>query len=469
MSLNENYLEPIIALSQVFYELGEYEEALSYVSRSNTLGRDILTIILEAKVLIELKRFFDARKLLKTILVREPNNSQAILAMAKLEQRSGNYLSSRDYFKRALEISSVNVDAMLGLIDINQLIGDEEAIAQYIEMALLTDPNNVQVRYKAALFSSNISEAIIHYEEAVLLDPSFLEIKYLLAEAYIKDSKFGVASKILEDIVAVARDDFWPYFLLGVIRERQSKTVEAIEYYLKSLRLAPEEELVRIVLENLVLEQTDLQNLIRDELAVYHLERGFQLQERNMLTNSHSSFRRAVLLNPRNVDSRIALAGYFLKSGFPLRYLDQMLVIKDLGIVHSDVEQAIESLRAKNQSSISNRLGINQFNISRTGTCVAVYTGKSKVRSQYLNIENALSEYLIDLLYQNSKIKIMDDYSTAGCNDTEQTGVVRPYRRTRIETIENAFYRARLGGADYFFVIHYFDDGTVLEAKVSAY
>ena len=174
MSLNENYLEPIIALSQIFYELGEYEEALSYVSRSNTLGRDILTIILEAKVLIELKRFFDARKLLKTILVREPNNSQAILAMAKLEQRSGNYLSSRDYFKRALEISSVNVDAMLGLIDINQLIGDEEAIAQYIEMALLTDPSNVQVRYKAALFSSNISEAIIHYEEAVLLDPSFL-------------------------------------------------------------------------------------------------------------------------------------------------------------------------------------------------------------------------------------------------------------------------------------------------------
>ncbi|HKJ85532.1 MAG TPA: tetratricopeptide repeat protein, partial [Spirochaetia bacterium] len=188
----------------------------------------------------------------------------------------------------------------------------------------------------------------------------------LLRESYLE------AVTIAEELISSNRQDVRAWYLRAVAQQRLGEIDGAITSIRTALRIAPDDEMLRIWAEWLAMGELPLESETRAELSAVRaddastLERGFRY-ERAMKT-----YRRALQLAPLDTSLRRRYAELFRKMGYGASYLQELRVLRDNGVADSEIDRSIEVYENALSSSVSMRWEIDQFTIDRDRTPISL-------------------------------------------------------------------------------------------------
>ena len=437
VQINPRYLEPLIGLSESYFVLGEYQEALNSIRLAQNLdrqNRDLKT--LEGRIRIGLGEFDAARGLFASVLDTEPNNIDALFGLAELDIAFGKSENAVSRYEAALRISPQNRRALLSLVIILDNHGKLENSITYVERVLLYHPDSALVRYIAAkhyLSKNALEDAEFHINVALRLNPEYLDATLLLSEIYLKQEKFEDAIEVISRILPNQREESILSYTLGIANLYLLRIDEALNDFARSFILKTDDEIARIALENLIISELSPDDARRQKFAEYHFELGAGYRDRNYLDRALREYRRGLVIDPHSREGRLRYAEIFNVQGFPAKYYDELTVLKRLGYDDIEISDKIEIQENILRDSISNKWNIEQYGLQRHKFKIAVYFLDSPM-IHYLS-EPELGTYFRHLLLRYENID--------------------PRTARRSEGFSDAFESARKQKSDYFLLLQF--------------
>lgn len=169
-----------------------------------------------ARWMEELNQVVEARKHYTAVATTEPDNVEAILGLARLDQVTGQYAEAEQKYKKAVRMApeSANSQYGLGQFYASQLRWQEAL--DHLSASMLADPENTAFRYQLAValvhtgdvdsalphFIRTVGDAEGHYNVALILneegDLDGAEKHFLLAVT--KKPKFEQAQQWLTEL-----------------------------------------------------------------------------------------------------------------------------------------------------------------------------------------------------------------------------------------------------------------------------
>jgi tetratricopeptide (TPR) repeat protein len=436
---NPAYDEPLIGLAESFFALEEYEEALEYLKQAQAYDRGNLDlIVLEGRIAIALNQTAAARSLFESVLEKQPNNLEARFGLAELDIAQGRTRNASRRYIETLKIRPESQKALLSLVLLSEAQGDLPAARAYLELALKYHNYDPRVHYAAGRFSmeeGNLDRAESYLLTAIALDGDYTEAKRLLAQIYLLQDQPQRSIDILRQILTTHRDIPLVWYCLGLAYDRSADPEQGIRSLAQALRLQPDDEIARIVLENIALNQLPIDDPIRERYAAYHLERGTLFRERNFLDKALMEYRRALRLQPEAKEPRLRYAELYRLMGFPEKYMRELEVLRDLGYTDAQILDDIESIGAERYDSVSAQWGIDQYGLDRKRFSLALYHLKPATRELHPFAGEAAAAYLQDLFQRYPTLEML------------QTTI-------NVDSFESAFREARSLGSDYFLLMH---------------
>jgi tetratricopeptide (TPR) repeat protein len=436
---NPAYDQALIGLAESFFSLEEYEEAQEYLKEAQKFDRGNLDlIVLEGRIAIALNQPDRARKLFESVLEAEPNNLEARFGLAELDIAQGRTRNASQRYIDTLKIRPESQKALLSLVLLSEAQGDRVAAQSYLELALKYHNYDPRVHYAAGRFSiedGNLERAERYLLTAVALDNDYTEANRLLAQVYLLQGQPQRAIDILRQILTVQRDIALVWYSLGLAYERTGDPEQAIRSLAQVLRLQPDDEIARIVLENIALNDLSIDDPIRERYAAYHLARGALLQERNYLDKALMEYRRALRLQPEAKEPRLHYAELHRLMGFPEKYMRELEVLRDLGYTDARILDDIEIIGSTLYDSVATQWEIDQYGLDRRRFSLALYHLVPATRELHPFAGEAVAAYLYDLLQRYPTLDVL------------QTTL-------NVDSYESAFREARGLGSDYFLLMH---------------
>ncbi|AFG37692.1 tetratricopeptide repeat protein [Spirochaeta africana] len=441
---NPRYLDAWIGLSEAFLQLQEFDEALAAVQRARELaGASLPVRNLHADILLSLGRIEDAERLYREVLQREPNNTDAIIGTAQIALARNNPEAASRVFARALERSPRNRTALLSLALVADAAGNYSAAERYIEQALAHHNNNPAVHYTAArlyLSRGQTEQAGFHIATALSLRDYYPDAMLLQGGLALQTGEPGQALAVMEQLLQNDPENVRAWYISAVAEHEQNRPEVAIRHLERALRLAPGNEYVRVVYETILRQDTDLEDPLRDAAALYHLDLADGYRNQNLLRRAQFHYRRALQLAPFSSRARRGYAAAFEEQQLYARYVEELLLLQDIGIDDQEIRDGIEIYSSMLLDSVGERWGIDQFELSRISVPVQIFmTGDL---SDYPGAAGYLPSFIQDVFSANTRLEFAADAATAA-NEVE------------------AFRIARDSGADYYLVFEpqVFDEG----------
>ena len=378
-SLIENpaYDKPLIGLAESFFALEEYEQALEYLKEAQKYDRGNLDlIVLEGRIAIALEQPARARSLFESVQQKEPNNLEARFGLAELDIAQGRTRNASQRYIETLKIRPESQKALLSLVLLSEAQGDRAAAEAYLELALKYHNYDPRVHYAAGRFSmqeGDLERAESYLLTAIALDEEYSEAKRLLAQVCLLQDKPQRSIEILRQILTTDRDIPLVWYSLGLAYDRSADPEQGIRSLAQALRLQPDDEITRIVLENIALNELPINDPIRERYAAYHLQRGNLFRERNYLDKALMEYRRALRLHPEAKEPRLHYAELHRLMGFAEKYMKELEVLRDLGYTDAQILDDIEIIGATRYDSVSARWEIDQYALDRERFSLALY------------------------------------------------------------------------------------------------
>ncbi|MBN2553513.1 MAG: tetratricopeptide repeat protein [Spirochaetales bacterium] len=436
---NPSYDKPLIGLAESFFALEEYEEALQYLEEAQRYDRGNLDlIVLEGRIAIALNQPARARQLFESVLDSEPNNLEARFGLAELDIAQGRTRNASQRYIETLKIRPESQKALLSLVLLSEAQGDEVAARSYLELALKYHNYDPRVHYAAARYSVEegaLKQAESYLLTAIALDEGYTEARRLLAQVHLMRGDPQAAIDVLQQILETDRTIPLVWYSLGLAYDRSGDPEQAIRSLAQALRLQPDDEIARIVLENIALNELPIDDPIRERYAAYHLDRGTLFRERNLLSKALLEYRRALRLQPEAKQPRLLYAELHRLRGFPEKYMRELEVLRDLGYTDAPILDDIEIISSDLYDSVSSRWGIDQYGLDRRRFSMALYHLVPATRELHPFAGLAAAEYLYDLFHRYATLEV-------------------PETSLNVDSYETAFREARNLGSDYFLVMH---------------
>jgi tetratricopeptide (TPR) repeat protein len=454
LAANPDFGEAEAGLAECFFRLEEYEEALPHVLRARRYDQANLALaVLEGRVRIGLGEMDKARSLFEGVLAREKNNLEAQFALAELDIATGRERNAAQKYLDSLRIRPDSQQALLALAVLNESRGEAREAQKYLETALRFHADDPRVRYAAARFALQQGEparADSHLQAALAVHPGFVEARLLLAQVLMEQQRAAEAAQTMRDLLSEHRDLPMAWYLLGLAQERAGDLAQAVSSLVSAARLAPEDELARLALENLALAKLEIKDESRRKLALPHLERGRRFEERNLLEKALAEYRRCLRLDPESRDGRLAYAGVYRLLGYPAKYRLELQVLRRLGYQDAAVTDGIEIVDSQLLDTVAADWGLDQYALERRGYTLAAFWIRRQLPELHYDAGRDLVEYLKDQLRRFDTIVVPDAEPLA-------------------QSFEDAFRRARSLGADYFLMLRFEESERSFSAELEQY
>ncbi len=454
LAANPDYGEAEAGLAECFFRLEEYEEALPHALRARRYDQANLALaVLEGRIRVGLGELEKARSLFEEVLAREKNNLDAQFALAELDIASGRKRNAALKYLDTLRIRPDSQQALLALAVLNESEGDPRQAQKYLETALRFHADDPGVRYAAARFAlqrGDPARAESHLQAALAVRPDFTDASLLLGQVLLVRQRPAEAIEAMRALLAGRRDLPLAWYLLGLAQERSGDPTQALASLASASRLAPEDELARLALENLALTRLEIKDESRRKLALPHLERGRRFEERNLLEKALAEYRRCLRLDPESRDGRLAYAGVYRLLGYPAKYRQELEVLRRLGFQDAAVTDGIEIVDSQLLDTVAAAWGLDQYALERRTYSVAAFCVPREVRELHPFAGGELAEYLKDQLRRF---------------DT----VVVPESEPLAQSFEEAFRKARGLGADYFLILRFEESERSFSAELEQY
>jgi tetratricopeptide (TPR) repeat protein len=435
---NPAYADPMLALSRSYYELGEYDQALAWATKAAKYRRGSAELNnLDAFIRIAMGDHSGAQKSLAATLAAEPNNLDARFALALLDLAKGKSIEAAKRYEDALRLSPLNARALLSLSMVYADSGNDAAARAAMEQALRAHGSDAQVQYFAGLLSSRSAsweEAEGYCRTALSLRPGYPEARLLLGTVLLQDSQAGEASKLMEESVASGTRDVPTWFLLGSARESLGDYPKALSAYKSAVTQAPDDEVSRLGLENLLLTRFKPEDPLRETWANYHFKRASDLEDRNFRDQAAFEYRRGLKLYPYSFSGRFGYAKLLKTQGLLGAYYGELSFLKENGQADQQVNDSLEIYQSLLSDSLSAQWGIDQFALKKRNTTIAFFRYPGQIQLRHADAEGVILDYVKDIMTHSGRIAVKDVPPRAG-------------------SFKDAFRAAREAGADYFVVI----------------
>lgn len=443
LAANPAHAEGTAALAACYYELGEYDQALSWTRKARSLARANMDLAnLEASALIALGRLDDAEAVAGEVLRREPYNREAVFVAAELEiarGRTGNALARfREMSRRYPDDRRVLVSLAL----VSGSLGDAEGARAYIERAMILHPGDYRVYYYAAYLDSlagRLSSGIRNAGEALAIRPGFAPAHSLLASLRYRTGEWEEAARLADEAISRNRGDSSSWYLKGMAYIRMGRPAEAIAVLSAAATISPGDEFVRSALEELLVSQTAVEDPARSRWAAWHFSRARDFHSRNMDSEALFEYRRGLRLNPYALDRR-EYVEILRRQGYPSRYVEELKFLQALGLEKLPPNEAraindsVEAWESMLNNTLYRRWSVEPVEVAQRHWKIAVFSLANQAAFYHADAGLTASTYIKDLLVHDRNIEAMD----LPLNQPD---------------FSRAFRAAREAGADYFLVV----------------
>lgn len=377
IKLNPSYALAYKGLAESFYALNEYNEVLEQVIKAEKYRKNDPDLLnLRAFSQIGLGQLPEAKKNFEYILSSWPNDVNARFGLAEIEIALGKNSSATSLYQDALQRNPENRKALLSLALLTYEAGNVVASRDFISRALKFHGDNPQVFYFSAYLSylqGLTGEAENRLRTAIFLRPNYEQALNLLSSIFLQTKRYSELLTICENRISQNRNNAHAWYLKALSLEKTGKMQEAITAAQVGLDIQPEDELLRLYTENLILTFLPLEDSSRNKIALWHYIKGKKFEEKNYGDQALYEYKRALSLDPYDTDTRLAYAKLLLNKGYPYRYLEQLEFIQSLGKGTLSINDSVESYKKILQSSLPSVWNIRPLYLDKAHISIGLY------------------------------------------------------------------------------------------------
>jgi tetratricopeptide (TPR) repeat protein len=446
---NPSYGAAYSGLAECYYELGEYDQALSYVRKAAPFQKgDAGLANLEGFVRIGLGDLAGARKAFASVAAYLPNDLDARFGLSLLDLSAGKKSAARERLEESLRLSPQNGRALLSLALIASDQGRKDEAQALVERALRYHGSEPRTQYVAASLAAaagDADKAAFHARSALDLKPGYSEARLLLGSLMYSQRSYDQAIALMREAVSRDRKNGMAWYTLGMAQEGAGKKPDAIYSLKTACSLRPDDEVARIALESVVSESTSSEDPSREAYADWHVVRGKEFEDRSSYDQAIFEYRRALRIYPYSKKARLLYAGMLKARGFPGKYLSELRFLKDNGSADQAVLDAIETYDSLLVDSAGRAWGVDEEALPKRPYKIALMyvgaagegpggAGATTVANVHAAGQALVLRYIEDILASSSRAEVID---------------VEP----RAASFAEAFKTAREAEADYFALI----------------
>jgi len=437
LRMNPAHAEAVSSLAECYYELGEFDQALLWVRRARGLSRTNTSLeTLEASTLIALGRLDEASLIVNGVLEREPYNREGLFVAGELDIARGRAGDAVIRYQDAARRFPDDRKLLVSIALVLGSLGDTDNARTYIERAILQHSGDYRVYYYAAYLASRagrLEEGVAYAENALYYRPGFIPAHSLLASLRYRQGNYAEAARIADELINIRRDDSHSWYLKAISFIRMGRLSEAQNLLSIAADFDPDNEFIRVTLEELLISETKLEDASRSRWATWHFNRARDFRGRNLVEQALFEYRRGLRLNPYAAD-RKEYAELLRLQGYPARYLEELRFMQNLGLADKALNDAIESYNALLSGALFRRWDVDPVMISRPHWRLAVFSLASQSAFYHADAGSSASSYIKDLLVHERNILPLE-------------------LELRQPSFSQAFRTAREAEADYFLVV----------------
>ncbi|MBN2352344.1 MAG: tetratricopeptide repeat protein [Spirochaetales bacterium] len=443
LALNPHYLDPIKGLAECFFFLDEYPESLRWVEAGKRYDRnDVSLLTLEGRIRIVTGDLDRAKELFLSVLSRQPNNVEAMTGIALLDIAAGRTRFAAKQLEDALVMNPQHRVTLLSLALIYESLGDTASENKYLELALANHPNYFLVHYLAGrgyFLQGDWPESEARLKTALALKGDFQPARLLLGNLEVVLNRPDQAVTILRPLLSQNPENALARFILGVAYWKKSDLANAIASFEGAIALSPDDEFSRLALEQLAIDDLPQGDRKRVALAHTRYEQGRLYEGKNMLDHALLEYRRAIKIDPASKEARLAFANIFRRRGFPMKYLNELQILKGLGLADRRINDDIAYYKTKSIGRVSQKWGIDQHDLDERSLSIRVFSLSPHNSLIHPASAGIVARFFHDIIDGYGKLRVRDGQPSVG-------------------SFEEAFREARAAKDD-FFVLLTFDEG----------
>lgn len=453
LDLNPAFPEPMVGLARLLFYLGEYDEALEYVDGARPLlGFDPESMALRGRILVGLGRMVEAEESYRAVLARRPNNAEALAGLAELSIAQGRIEEGRQRFEELRRRVPEDRRTLLSLAFLSEYLGNIDEAETFILRALRSRGLDPVVNALAAEFylRRNRPDRAVELARRALEISDSTETRETLLRGLLESGDYASAEEVSRQLLRRADNSIAAWYLRALVLERLGRTEEALAAMERLLLLAPQEELPRIVAEDIALNALPPEASERGQLGDYRYSRARELTEENLFLRAKSAARRGLRLDPYSAAGRRLYADLLRYQGYRSRFLRELTILDALGDVDLETQDTIEGYESLLSEEVAATWDLPQFDMERRRLILGVFVAEDGISLPYPGAGEALGRYVQDHLYA------VESLEPAG-------------EGTAVATLSDAFAAARSGGMDYYLLVGVEDRERTLTMRLSVY
>ncbi len=326
---------------------------------------------------------------------------------------------------------------MLSLALIAKAEGRTQETAAYLEEALRWTSGDANAGYAAAVLFAEQGdpvEAARLARSAVSAEPAHAGARGLLASLYYESGAFDEARTVIEGSLGYNRSDPQAWFLLGLIEAAQGNRAEAEYAFSTLVSLRPDDELARIALENLVMDESGFEDPSRAALAAWRFSRAADFERRLLYEKAAAEYRRGLAVDPYANKGRRRYAELLRGAKLPTSYLSELRFLADLGKSDRALADAMEIYDSLLQGSVSRDWNAPAVTTVSRPYRIAVFSAGPGGTPFHAGSDMVVARYLRDAL-------------------AFEPGITPERGAPRVPRFADAYRLARESGADYFVLV----------------
>lgn len=449
LEINSSDISANKGLSDSFFMLGEYEEALLYIDKCIMLGHGDLELVnSKGRILTALGSYEEAENQYNAVLDSQMYNVGARSGLAELRIAKGDLSGSLYDFEKILKFSPNSRRILLSLVVLNDSQGNSEKSDDFIQKAIIyypQDPVVLEAAVRHYMYIKSYRGASLYMDELLSLSDKS-DIKLLQVELLIHLENFDEALSRLNEYLKEVKDNPEAYYLATVILDKTGEKERALSLIKRGMDLKPDDEIYRFYSEEIMNDYLLLKDSKRDEYSNWYFDQGKLLEERYYYEKANDYYLRGLELNPFNMELRLAYAGILKKMGYRQRYLKELELISSQESENSGVNETLlieNSLPLGKLYEIWGNERWNSDNLFSVTVFVDTRSSESHLNSASVikgisrRFFSGQSRYFADSL---------DVYPG---------------------TFSTAFNSARISGSDYFLLINYLEGSRTFSLKAS--
>lgn len=416
---NPQFGEVWFNMAKCCYILGDYDLAVEYADKAELYSRNFSQIKnLKGMTLLALGKFSEAREIFLEVLKTYPNDIDARFGLAELDLYNGSLTAAQQRYLDALKRDGTNRKALLSLALVCQEQGNDDGAERYIKQALVHHSGEADVHYLAAYLGARrgkLEEAERYARGAVQIRGDYDKAYELLSQILYAQGRYSEVIDLCDFRIGRNRSLNSAWYLRGLAEKKLGNKSRAIETFNTGLEIFPQDEVMRLALEQIVADELPLEDKRRSQWAKYHIAKASEHNKNFDGPSERYEYQKALSIDPLNQQARQSFADMLSRDNLYELYLKQLEFINEnfytpsqeknsqtprkdentplvkktaQQIKNDDTREALESMMTDN---LSHKWNIDPFYLDKTRWNIGLYFSKDPVQLIHSDVEETIA------------------------------------------------------------------------------